>query len=178
MPYEFIIPFADDGHEEGDPPSREEIAFDDAIDHIRFNLWKMTLGHVSPSFEMPLVLRSIRSFRPAFQLDGKRRDQIINDIFGAAAAAADRLPKQYSRHQIAIAMSAAAIVVSEWAATGKERARQHPHKIDDAKMWIRMFERDMRNMSDYEYLQSRKLKRGREADTRQKRNLTTFAIAA
>ncbi|MER9628023.1 hypothetical protein [Mesorhizobium sp. M0296] len=178
MPDEFIIPFATDGHAEGDPPTREEIAFDNDIEHVRFGLWKTTLEHVSISFQLPLTLASIRTFKPSFQLDEKRRDQLIEDIFGAAAAASARLPTQYSRPQIGVAMSAAAIVVSDWAATETERARQHPHKIDDAKMWVKMLERDLRNLSDFEYLQGRKLKRGREADTSPKHRQTAFAIAA
>lgn len=177
MPDEFI-PFATDGHEEGDPPTHEQIGFDDEIDRMRFGLWKTTLEHISISFELPLTLASIRCFRPCFQLDEKRRDQLIEDIFGAAAAAYVRLPRQYSRAQIGVAMSAAAIVVSDWAASDSERARQHPHKIDDAKMWVKMFERDLRNLSDFEYLQSRKLKRGQEADTSRKHRQTALAIAA
>ncbi|MER9623317.1 hypothetical protein NKI98_18050 [Mesorhizobium sp. M0222] len=161
MPNEFI-PFATDGHEEGDPPTQEEIAFDGQVDSIGFGLWKSTLLHVNIAFELPLTLESIRKFKPVYQLDAKRRDQLVLDAADAMASAARRLPPNYSRGQIVTSMSAAITVIRSWAEDDVEKAAHHPHRLTDAKVWIKLFERDLRNLSDFQWLQQRKAQRREE----------------
>ncbi|MDG4903499.1 MULTISPECIES: hypothetical protein [unclassified Mesorhizobium] len=162
MQTEFLMPFAEDGHAEGDPPSQAEIAFDDAIDRCLFSFWKCTLPEVDITFELPLTLEGLRKFKPAFQLDAERRDKLIRSIADAAAAAVRRLPPTYNPGMIVVCMSAATIVVQHWAEDDQERAAHHPHRIQDARMYVKMLERDLHNLCDYAWLQQRKAQRQRE----------------
>ncbi|RWH18170.1 MAG: hypothetical protein E5X00_05705 [Mesorhizobium sp.] len=162
MQTEFLMPFAEDGHAEGDPPTRAEIAFDDAIDRFLFSLWKCTLPDVDITFELPLTLEGLRKFRPAFQLDAERRDKLVRSIADAAAAAVRRLPPTYNPGMIIVCMSAATIIVQHWAEDNPERATHHPHRIEDARVYVKMLERDLHNFCDYAWLQQRKGQRQRE----------------
>ncbi|ESY92705.1 hypothetical protein [Mesorhizobium sp. LNHC209A00] len=159
MPTEFLMPFADDGHAEGDPPSRAEIDFDGEIDRFIFGFWKATLPHVDITFELPLTLGALRKFKPVFQLDAKRRDKLIRAIAGAAVAVVQRLPHAYDPHTVVICMSAATIVVRHWAEDEQGRAARPPHRIEDARMYVRLLERDLHNICDYAWLQQRKAQR-------------------
>ncbi|MER9911499.1 hypothetical protein NKJ71_12745 [Mesorhizobium sp. M0050] len=161
MPTEFIIPFADE-HYEADPPSRETIAFDDEIDRFIFGFWKVTLPHVDIAFELAWVLGSLRKFRPLFQLDDERRDKLTTGIAEAAVAAVRRLPPSYHQGNVIVAMSAAAVIVHHWAEDEQQRAARHPHRIEDARLHVRMFERDLRNIADRAWLQQRKGQRQQE----------------
>ncbi|ESX51346.1 hypothetical protein NLY43_18975 [Mesorhizobium sp. C416B] len=59
-------------------------------------------------------------------------------------------------------MSAAAVIVQHWAEDDQQRAARHPHRIEDARLHVRMFERDLRNIADYAWLQQRKAQRQQE----------------
>ncbi|MER9758478.1 hypothetical protein [Mesorhizobium sp. M0138] len=160
MQTEFIIPYADE-HYDVDPPSRETIAFDDEIDRFIFGFWKVTLPHVDIAYELGWVLGSLRKFRPLFQLDDERRDKLTTGIAGAAVAAAQRLPACHLGNVI-VCMSAAAVIVQHWGEDEQQRAAHHPHRIEDARLHVRMFERDLRNIADHAWLQRRKAQRQQE----------------
>ncbi|MER8536054.1 hypothetical protein NKH61_24560 [Mesorhizobium sp. M1005] len=160
MPTEFLMPLADE-HYDVDPPTQAEIDFDGEIDRFIFAFWKVTLSHIDVTFELPLALGSLRKFRPAFQLDGERRDKLIRSIADAAVAVVQKLPA-YSPPMVVICLSAATIIVRHWAQDEQERAAHHPHRLVDARMYVRMLERDLRNISDFTWLQQRKAQRQQE----------------
>ncbi|MER8374420.1 hypothetical protein [Mesorhizobium sp. M1406] len=161
MPTEYIIPYADDGHAEGDPPSRDVIEFDEQIDRFIFSFWKVTLPHVDVAFELSWVLGCLRKFRAPFQLDVERRDKLIKAIADAAVSVVRRLPN-YQPGNIIVCMSAVAVIVEHWAEDEQQQEAHHPHRIEDAWLHVRMFERDLRNISDYAWLQQRKAQRQQE----------------
>ncbi|MER9579239.1 hypothetical protein NKI78_27030 [Mesorhizobium sp. M0400] len=63
---------------------------------------------------------------------------------------------------VVICLSAATIIVRHWAQDEQERAAHHPHRLVDARMYVRMLERDLRNISDFTWLQQRKAQRQQE----------------
>ncbi|MER9654396.1 hypothetical protein NKJ26_12885 [Mesorhizobium sp. M0152] len=161
MPIEHIIPYADDGHAEGDPPSRDVIDFDEQIDRFIFSFCKVTLPHVDVPFELSWVLGCLRKYRPPFQLDVERRDKLIKAIADAAVAIVRRLPN-YQPGSVIVFMSAVAVIVEHWAEDEHQQAAHHPHRIQDARLRVKMFERDLCNIADYAWLQQRKAQRQRE----------------
>ncbi|RWG08274.1 hypothetical protein [Mesorhizobium sp.] len=162
MPTEFLMPFAEDGHAEGDPPTQAEIVFDRDIDLLIFDFWKATLPEIDITFQLPLALEALRKFKPVFQLDPERRDKLINAIGGAAAALIQKLPHIYHPRMVGICMTAAATIVRDWAEDEQQKAAHHPHRLVDAELHVRILERDLHNACDFAWLQQRKAGRQQE----------------
>lgn len=162
MQTEFLMPFAEDGHAEGDPPSRAEIDFDRDIDLLIFDFWKATLPDIDITFQLPLALEALREFKPTFQLDAERRDKLINAIADAAGALIRKLPHVYNPRMVAVCMTAATIVVRDWAEDDQQKAAHHPHRLVDARLHVRILERDLHNVCDFAWLQQRKAGRQQE----------------
>ncbi|RWE14890.1 MAG: hypothetical protein EOS76_24105, partial [Mesorhizobium sp.] len=141
-----------DEHYEVDPPSQAEIDFDNEIDRFLFSFWKCTLPEVDITFELPLTLEWLRKFKPAFQLDAERRDKLINAIGDAAAALIQKLPHIYHPRMVGICMTAATIIVRDWAEDEQQKAAHHPHRLVDARLHVRILERDLHNACDFAWL--------------------------
>lgn len=161
MPTEFLMPLADE-HYEVDPPSQAEIDFDNEIDRLIFDFWKAALPDIDVTFQLPLALEALRKFKPVFQLDPERRDKLIIAIAAAAGALVQKLPHIYHPRIVSTCMVAATIVVRDWAEDEQQKAAHHPHRIDDAKLYVRILERDLHNVCDFAWLQQRKAGRQHE----------------
>lgn len=162
MPDEFLMPFAEDGHAEGDQPSQAEIEFDRDIDLLIFDLWKATLPEIDITFQLPLALEALRKFKPPFQLDTERRDKLISAIADAAGALVQKLPHVYNPRMVGICMIAATTIVRHWAEDEQQKAAHHPHRLVDAELYVRILERDLHNACDFAWLQQRKAGRQHE----------------
>ncbi|MER9950211.1 hypothetical protein [Mesorhizobium sp. M0047] len=159
---DFLIPNADDGHAEGDPPTQAEIDFDGEIDRFVFSFWKATLPQIDITFELPLALGGLRKFKPAFQLDPERRDKLIQAIGDAATALVHKLPQIYNPRTVAVCMIGAMTIVRDWAEDEQQKAAHHPHRLVDARLYVHVLERDLRNTCDYAWLLQRKSQRQKE----------------
>lgn len=158
MQPEFLIPNADDGHAEGDPPTLAEIAFDDEIDRFSFQFQKVMLPHVDVAFELEWTLRLLRRFRPAFQLDGDRRDKLVKAIRDTVPVVAHRL-RPYPSGNVRVCLDAAATIVRSWADDERHRTERDRQRLADCLMYVKLLERDLQNISDFEWLRQRKAKR-------------------
>jgi hypothetical protein len=158
MPNEFLIPNADDGHAEGDPPTLAEIAFDDEIDRFSFQFQKVMLPHINVAFELGWTLGMLRRFRPAFELDGDRRDKLVKAIRDTVPVVARRL-RPYPSGNVRGCLDAAATIVRSWADDERYRTARDRQRLADARTFVKMLERDLQNISDFEWLRQRKAKR-------------------
>jgi hypothetical protein len=151
--------FSDDF--EPDPPTFEEIDFDNNFEHIICFFIRASRGddiawNISNGM---LSIHTLTQRRSDLRPDERQRDRLLAEIARAHATALLELPRDYSREQLAIGMNALAGIVMRLAEADEQRASWHPDVIRDLHAYARMLRNDLHNISLAEEIEERAEKR-------------------